>query len=279
MILTYDLSRSPPTYDFVGFLMTAEMERLKAGADHIDIRFKPGPVGGFRRDSLPPDLPERQRMFDNIVWPMARMMPSVRTVLVHDDNLAPGDMTIGHGTHLILRALRAGVRPLRAKCDLFAYEGWPYVTITLREADYWPERNSNLKEWVALSEWIEKQFDVEVKFIRDAAIANSREGIPPKMSTLPSSSTNLDHRASAYQNARLNLFTNNGPAWFCAALNAPTFIWRMVAPSPATTEQFFARVGMPVGSQVPGVTICWGDDPYPQLKEVLSNGNTHATND
>lgn len=265
MILTYDLSRSPPTYDFVGALLTMEIMRLQAGADHIDIRFNPGPVGGFRRDHLPPDLPERQRMFDNIVKPTCWMLPSVRSV-----EMGQSDTSVGHGTHLILRALRQGVRPLRTPESPYQYfppiQGKAYASITLREADYWPERNSDLAEWCQLADWL-KSFGLMVIFIRDTAKAGI--GIEGQIVS-SNASSDLNRRAALYQGATLNLFTNNGPAWFCAALNAPTFIWRMLGPSPATTAEFFARVGLPVNSQIPGMTICWGDDPYPQLREVLN---------
>src|SRR5438552_1800804 len=82
----YDLAVSPPTYDFVGFLLAAEEARMARGLEAIDFLIAPGPEHGFRRDHLPPRDPAVRRvMLDGIVVPMVALLPSARGVRMLPD--------------------------------------------------------------------------------------------------------------------------------------------------------------------------------------------------
>lgn len=257
----YDLQVSPPTYDFVGFLLAAEMERLKFGLDGIDLHVLPGPAGGFRADRLPPfTIPERVQMRDRIVVPMAGLLPSCRTCTVHEKRRRPGKFGFEirrYGFPEMLAAARADVYPLRAQ----RRTSEPYVTITFREATYWPTRNSNLAEWLITARWL-RQRGHRAIVIRDTAKA----GEPFEDFEIdPEASRNLVKRAELYAGAELNLFTNNGPAWLAMFLGAPCLIFKLTAPDAGVaSDAAFRQWGFPRGSIWPNAkprqAVLWTDD-------------------
>ncbi len=263
----YDLKHSPPTYDFLGFLLTSDATRMAFGLPGIDIKILPGPASGFRQDHLPPfDVSERVQMRDNIVVPMASMLPTVESCEVcHDRPKPTAGAYIGYeqncyGTDRILEAFRLGMFPLRPVGSVEKVGG-PYVTITIRNASYWPTRNSNIPEWVRVAEWFEERGYTAI-FIQDAGPDRFVDVPFQSMDTRGSS---LLDRAAVYSQAALNMFVNNGPAWLCVAMGAPALICKMVSQgAPAVSPNFFSAMGLPVGSQIPNARrfqkILWADD-------------------
>lgn len=94
------------------------------------------------------------------------------------------------------------------------------MTITLREAEHWPERNSNVPEWLAAGKQIaDRGFDVI--FVRD----NFKIDEPlPGVGTFPAAARHLNSRADLYAMAACNMFVGNGPAWFALALDVPVLM-------------------------------------------------------
>lgn len=263
----YDLACSPPTYDFVSFLVGAELERIDRGADTIAVHVLPGPAEGFRQDKLPPfNLDERRRMRDEIVLPMAKLLPSCEWVRLADDRENPpapsfgwGQVRYGFGT--MMRAARNNCYPLRAPSNAPRLALRRYVTITLRECDYWPSRNSNVEEWIAVAAGLQKRGFTPI-MVRDTARAHELiDGI----ANSPQAAQDISFRASLYAHAEMNLFVNNGPAWMCLFLGAPTLITKMAsADAPVVSPQFFAAHGLPPDSEWPNAKprqrIAWIED-------------------
>lgn len=252
--VTYDLAKSPPTYDFLGFLLRAERERITRRFDALDIAISPGPQGGFRKDALPPFTSEGRRiMLEGIVVPMARLLPSCAALTVHHEPVATGwgAGRAMYGTRHIVDAVRAGVR-LKAKQP----NCWNYATITLRESEYWPERNSNLAEWLKVADWLVAR-GIPAVFVRETAKA--KEPLPHLMD--PLASVDLRRRASLYSGALLNLFVNNGPAWLSMSLGAPTLVCKMVTEGcRSTSVPFLAGQGVTRQTAIPNTTLVWDED-------------------
>lgn len=265
----YDLATSPPTFDFVSFLLNAEMRREACGADSTEVRILPGPNNGFRQDNLPPQCPEtRRRMLHQIVVPMTDLLPSCAGVVVQTDRSNDHGRSFGHGEKCyglghLLRAARAGVYPLRAAGS--APQG-DYVTITLRECSYHPTRNASLPEWVKVGRCLSGS-GVRVIFVRDTEKADEPlDGFE----TDPRASVDLLYRADLYAGARLNLFTSNGPAWMCLFMGAPTFICKMFNPGvKMASPQVFASRGLPPGSLWPNLRprqhVSWDGDEFDRI--------------
>jgi hypothetical protein len=252
VIAVYDLKLSPPTFDFIGFLVSAEMRRLKTGEKGLSVLFAPGPESGFRRDTLPPKEPAKRRsMLENIVKPMCRLLPSCVEVSEVDAGvIGKADFPLGwsahsraahYGTEKFTPAYQEGCFPLRVDGVL---SNRKLVTITLRQAEYWPERNSNVPAWESLATKL-RDSGYTMRVIRGSDLPNALE------------------RAKVYASARLNLFVNNGPAWMATFMpQAPCLIFKMCTSEPCTEPEFFAGCGFPVGSQTgrAGHRIVWAND-------------------
>lgn len=266
----YDLARSPPTYDFVSFLVGAEQARLAGGHDALDVHILPGPADGFRADRLPPQDPAHRRaLLAGVVEPMARLLPSVRTVITHGSRPAtpPGDYgwcKARYGFPLKVEAARLGIYPFQAPpmdLSLPVPAGARYVTITLRECPWWPTRNSNIAEWLVIAIHLERRGLTPI-FVRDTAASCD---MPPPWITWPAASLNLYCRARLYADATLNLFVNNGPAWLAWFMGAPALICKMTSEgAPCVSQEFFASAGLQPGSNMPNARprqrLLWADD-------------------
>lgn len=262
----YDLHGSPPTYEVVSFLMRAERERLARGEDSLRIVFLPGPLEGFRRDNLwPRGGGAREAMLLNVCVPMCWLLPSVVDVQVqrHRDakqrgfGIAPERL---YGFQQFVEAYRRGIRPLRTRAP--EPKEPRLVTMTLREAEHWPTRNSNLAEWLAAADALRARGN-RVVIVRDTARA--RDTLPghevdaaAAMSILP--------RAALYSRAALNLFVSNGPAYLCLAMDLPTLMFRPVDDGLglAFSRKYWSLCGVAAGGQLPGAPahqrVLWQDD-------------------
>lgn len=262
MILTayYDLAVSPPTYDFLTALCMIERERLRVGADGVEIVLLPGPKDGFRKAPLwPYTTAGREAALQNIVIPMAGLLPSCVGVRRQADRNAEGYgvFTALHGFPNHMTLLREGIRPLRA----LSPKPGNYVTITLREAEHWPSRNSNVAEWLYVAEAIQC-LGYRVIFIRDTRKADEPlEGFE----TSPLASRDLMVRADLYAGAVTNLGTGSGPMCLAVFMGAP-FIMAKILASDAVCcdEHFFASCGWKRGEQYPTSPpyqrVVWEDD-------------------
>jgi hypothetical protein len=96
------------------------------------------------------------------------------------------------------------------------------VTLTLRECEHWPERNSKVEEWQKAAVAI-RSMGYRARIVRDARFDGTLD---------------LESRANLYRSAACNMFVSNGPAWFAMALDAPAVIMR---PATEGTHQLAGR--------------------------------------
>lgn len=262
----YDLSVCPPTYDIVAFLSAVEAERRSRNDDHVRIVVLPGPVNGFRRDRFwPHDVAGRRAMLENVALPMARMLPGATVEVSERRPDRPEAGSIGFGKPLYglaqhVRALRSGIRPLRPQNEFPRFP--KFVTITLREAEHWPERNSNALAWYEAARRIDGM-GYKVVVVRDTLRA--REPVAG-LTTNQIASHDLEYRASLYRAAYCNFFVNNGPAWFALALDAAALILKPTTEGLNRTcsASFFRQCGIQPGGQIPGCPrwqqLVWSED-------------------
>jgi hypothetical protein len=273
----YDLHCSPASYDVVAFLLVAENWRLGRGAERIRIEILPGPWAGFRRDGhWPQDVEMRKQMRDRVVVPMCRMLPTADVVVRHDrpanhreaDNCnSLGFKSPRYGLRNQVEMLRHGIRPLRAP-DIGngraqAFLGKKMVTITLREAEHWPGRNSNVPAWLDAAADLERRgYDVVV--IRDTH--RVFEALPGWPAHSLEAALHLDWRALLYSAAVCNLGVSNGPMWFALALDAPVLMLRPTTDraNHTATDAYFRGCGIEPGGQIPGSPahqrLAWAED-------------------
>lgn len=141
------------------------------------------------------------------------------------------------------------------------------ITITLREADHWPHRNSNIAAWLRFAMDLRWRGE-NVVFIRDTSKAMEPLG---DFETDPLASFDLQMRMARYQSAKANLFVSNGPVTLAVFSKVP---WLQFVPVEdessgyhANRPSFWKRAnGIDVGSQYPWSTpaqrIVWERDTY-----------------
>jgi len=281
MMACYDLARCPPTFDVVAWLVLAELERIKRGEEHIDVKLLAGPNGGFRVNTLWPNSVEgRQALLENIVIPMCYLLPSVKSVeTVEFKERSKYQGQFGYGHYLIslkniVKGMKAGCRPLRSRHDwVDPYDedwmhappaiGLPIVTITLRESDHHPRRNSKLNEWLKVADALQAR-KYRVIIIRDTEKAT--EPLDELFETSEEASVDLPFRAALYTAAVMNLGVSNGPLWMAFSMNVPVLMMRPTTESLGAcyNSAFFKMCGVPPGGQLPHSPthqrLVWNDE-------------------
>jgi len=286
MIFYYDLARCPPTFDGVTAAMAFEHRRRQLGDRSMRIEVLPGPVGGFRRDPhWPQSISTRILLRDHVLLPILRMLPSAYVTLRASHPSRPEPGSFGFGQYVMnfgefVKAYAAGVRPLRPTQG--QDEALPdLVTITLREAEHWPERNSRLPEWLAAAgELVRNGWRVII--VRDTHRAGQALPGAYGINVNMSASMSLEARARLYRSAFCNMFVNNGPAWFCMALDAPCVIVRPATEGIGRTyaASWFRRFGIDSGEQFPAAPryqrLQWQDDKADAILQAFAD--FHALN-
>lgn len=267
MTAVYDLARCPPTYDVIAFLSLLELERKRRGVDTIDLHILPGPNGGFRADSTwPRNIPQREQLLNNVLIPICRLLPSVTSVKVSDRLQQLFYDAYGFNQYLIslpnyVEALKAGSRPLRILPQMPRQAN--LITITLREAEHWPLRNSQVQEWIKVGRALEDR-GWWVVFIRDTCKVG--EPLPEPLQQSTKAARSLNERAYLYSASHVNLGINNGPMWMAIAQDAPVLMLRPVtdAAGGCFDTSFFKRCGINKGEQLPTSPpyqrLVWEDD-------------------
>lgn len=254
------------SYDFLPWLIDAEMTRIRHNAP------APLKVGFWMGRNLGDsglDDPARRRMYEKVVVPALGLIGAVE-----DEKARNGRVKEFYTCRDIVGAYLAGEvvpcfeAPEHAVKLMAPYRG--AVTITLRECDYWPHRNSNLKAWQRFAIDL-RQRGERVVFVRDTANADKRlEGF----TIVPRASTDLESRMALYQGAKCNLFVSNGPIGLALFSQAPflAFIATQEDGSihRADTPEFWRTFqGIEVGEQFPWVRpdqrIVWAKDDYENI--------------
>lgn len=266
----YDLDVGPVSYDFVVFLIKAELQRQRVGADKLHVIIVPGiGPGGMRDKSRFYDEHEAKWRLWNICIPACALIGATVTLatgwdqaermasMLHEFNWPSGwsNQTLRDRPHLIggvIDAAKAGVRipvlrasehALRVVKKLFA--GRQVVTMTRRNT-YLNARNTEPNHWRNAQQCItEKGF--AVLDVRDVSTALANGGGFAELS--------IDLRMAVYQEATLNLIANCGPSSLCWFSNKP---YRMFDAGVGDTEQewrgLFCEQGLPWGATWPWAT-------------------------
>jgi len=272
----YDLGLSPPTYDFLAFLVEAERYRRKEGFAHIDVLFQPGPMHGFRDDDLAPDLKGREDMLWRVCAAMCRLLPSVRNISVNKarwhvpaDVFPPAYKEDAPVSHYGVGFLKGG-EPLLRATDAARHQiamrfTKPYATITLREASYWPDRNSNKTAWREAAIWLKAQ-GIQVVVVPDTH-GTGLEGFQ----SFEPACFDIDLRAALYEGAVINMGVLNGPMSLLAYLKARYLIVKVLADAVAVTPQFLASHGYHEGDDFGGTgKMIWKADTAENILAELT---------
>ena len=267
----YDLAIGPVSFDFVVFLVKAEMARKRAGADKLHMVIVPDPNGvdGMFRDKthLYDGAEARWRLW-NICIPACALLNASVTLatdweqagklLAVGEFVYPsdwGNQTLKNRWHLVgdiisrnkslgedVPLLHASPHATKKVAEFYRTARLPTVTMTLRST-YMGERNSNRVQWMKARDYIrERGFATLLLEDVGTALENGRGY----------GELNLDLRMACYEQAALNLQSNNGTASLCWFGSAP---YRMfdagVGASAAEWDGLFVKQGLPLGATWP----------------------------
>lgn len=209
---TCDLSKVPASFDFITWLVNAEMDRRRRGAAApLLVAFVDGPEDGFRNGDVQ-NTPEKREIMDRVMRPALKLFGAVEnSSVVHGRQYHYWYRPITEGFKTGEEVPRVKVplgdrMQVRRRLSLRNLES-PLV-ITLRETRYSPERNSDIASWLEFAR--RRQDDgLNVIFVRDTAKADEAlEDFP----IWPEASRDLMIRAALYSAAKCNLIVANGPA-------------------------------------------------------------------
>ena len=304
----YDLGVAPITFDFLWFLVGAELERQRRGLQTTHVVIVPGPHLGLRKE--PPELEncldpsERRARVNAVLVPACAFLPNLGGVTIANSRrqteqlvrLACGAVfpvryepafPCYPGPHEPLRAAResgARVGVLRATAaDLRAVDEWlaargcqaPVVTITLRNYGYVPERNSNLAAWCEFARRLDPG-RFSVVFVPDTAqcLAGGVMGLQDFPVSVEAAMV-LGLRMALYERAYLNLGVNNGPMGLCWLNDQTRYItFKMLSEAaPHTTPEYMEFLGFKVGESLPFATPwqqwVWEDDDLDVIERAF----------
>jgi hypothetical protein len=285
----YDLGVAPVSFDFLWFLVGAELERQRRELDWVHTVIVPGPHAGLRKESSNLEhniTPQARRARVNMILvPACALLPSLsgvtvassrgqaeRLVRLAGDSVFPARYEPAFpcypGPQGPLRAAReesTRVGALRATAaDLAAVDNWlgahgcssRVVTITLRSYNYVPARNSNLTAWINFA----RRLDTErfsVIFVPDTVQwFNNRFTELQNLLVFSEAAVVLGLRMALYQRAYLNLGVNNGPMGLCWLNEQTRYItFKMLSDAaPQTTPEYMKFLGFEIGKSLPFAT-------------------------
>ena len=231
----YDLSRCPASFDFLNWLAICATHAQ--GEFHVSILR--GPKDGFRDDELEPqDWEVRRQMLDNVLIPATRLW-NVKSLTLFPKAVS------GKRPHYNVNELYIGQPIPSLKVPEWALRivrqryPKPPVVVPLRTPGHHPSRNSNQEEWQKACARLRFDLGEKVVLVPDV--------IEPWMSDYDIfyEGINLLLRAALYQHAKCVLGVNHGPQAALAGLNARCryLTFKMLAPTPATTMEWFAMLG------------------------------------
>jgi hypothetical protein len=255
----YNMARGPYCFDFLIWLIDAEMTRIREGAPPpLKVGFWKGGDNRIKNDDV-------STWIDGVFRPAIKLLGGIE-----DDRAVCGRQKELYVPRDIVHAVRAGERVPLFRSGKPSPFGSDYITITTREAEHYPERNSNMIAWYKLALDLQEEGE-RVIFVRDTRFAFA----PMHFETCPAASVDLITRCALYEHARANLFVSNGPGGLAMFGTRP---WMQMVPiknmefgvyPPSTAEFWKDSTDISPGEQWPWSAddqcLVWLPDTYENL--------------
>src|SRR5262245_51040099 len=305
----YDLQVSPITFDFLWFLVGADLERRRRALDAVHVVIVPGRAGGLRREREDyedvVDAEARAQRISNILLPACALLPTRAGVTHAASRTHAGFIRAALASHLYpanyepalpvfagsreclanagpemprVPSLRATSENLR-NVDRWAAStcgGRRIVAITLRDYAYMPARNSNMPAWITFARSLDPAHFCPV-FVPDLEqTLNGQLQDLQGHAVLGEAAWNLGLRMALYERAYVSMGVNTGPMGLCW-LNARThYATLKMAPAhvPQTTPAFYRELGFEPGRSLPFATatqeLVWEDDTMEAIQRAFT---------
>lgn len=249
----YSMLTCPLGFDFLVWLINAEMTRRRFKADGpLKVCFWEG-----RNPDAIPQREARQAYVNNIFRPLLKLFGGVEVQDPHGwykESYVIKDTVV---------AARDGEEvPKLTATRRSRFPG--HVIITLREAEHWRERNSNIQAWRQFGRYL-LQHGEKIVFVRDTAKAHEPLDDFP---ICPEASLDIDERMALYAEAKMNFFVSNGPVSLAVFSDAPWM--QFVTLDSNEIEKFWIdNAALERGQQYPWANqnqrIIWSSDSYENI--------------
>jgi hypothetical protein len=308
MLAVYDLNAGPLTYDFVQFLVLAERFRQASGKPHLRLVVVPGENDGFRNFSQRDrflSIASKEWRLRQLVMRAAHLLPALAGIVRFRsresaaaclgetspdlffppgfDSAAP--VAPYHLAFVMQFASQgADIRTLAAPPVTSALVRRllreiagerPVVTITMRQSEFQPARNSRLDQWLRFADSCERR-GLFPLFIPDTeALLAGRVTEFGGFASLPLAALSLPVRAAVYQESWHNMLANGGPYTLCLYNPRARFsMFKLLVPGVATASaEYHAGQGLTPGTQLPFAgplqRLVWEDDSAEALEREV----------
>ena len=262
----YNIARGPASYDFIAWLVNAEMTRVRERAPFpLKVAFYVGQDGNVK-DALHSE--GRAQMFANVIRPSLAFVGAIES-----NEAQSGRIQECYSFVPAVDGARHGEKvPMFTTPDPQVCWVPSPVTITLRESDRQLHRNSNPEEWLKFARYLRDEGE-RVVIVRDTAKAHESFG---DFEICPVESVNIQARLALYEQATCNLFVSNGPATLAFFTERP---WLMFA-APDENDSYFPNrpdgwrtfAGISPGEQFPwsrpDQRIIWQADTFEVMRDA-----------
>ena len=203
-LVKYDLTADPICFDFLCWLVQAEMRRRQENAPApLRVAFVRNPA------SLTGVTQQKWHFFNKVMRPMLELFGAVEDAAAqngrHEDFIGLREIATMFNGMVPVPSITVPEPAMEQMLEWLG--GRKPVTITLRESGAFHHRNSNMPEWDRLATWLSRRGE-DVVIVRDTAFATETFG---NFDICPEASIDLHMRAALYKQAKCNLFVTNGP--------------------------------------------------------------------
>jgi hypothetical protein len=305
----YDLQVSPITFDFLWFLVGADLERRRRGLDAVHVVIVPGRAGGLRREREDyedvVDAEARAQRIGNMLLPACPLLPTCAGVTHAASRAHAGYIRATLASHLYptgyeatlpifagsreclqnagpdmphIPSLRATNENLR-NIDRWAAShsgGRRIVSITLRNYAYMPARNSSMQAWTAFARALDPARFVPV-FVPD--LEQTLNGQTQELQgfvVLGEAAWNLGLRMALYERAYISMGVNTGPMGLCWLNARSHYATLKMAPAdvPQTSAAFYRELGFEPERSLPFASptqeLVWQDDTIEAIQSAFT---------
>ena len=297
----FELDIAPPAYNFLNFLVLADIAREELGLARVHVIFVPGTGDGFRHEDIEYPVVNKEWRLRQICLAGLCLLPACRSHTLCASREEAADLLAARARHVypfgyrvddpradhdygrIVQAAAAGHRIDRLEAPEQAriyVRDWmrgvagdrPVVTITLRESSYDVHRSSTNGNWIELAREMQQRGYCPV-MVRDTETAFEADsgafaGIP----MFPHAAVNLELRAALNAEAFLNTGINQGPWTLWHFLREIPYLCVYVIDRmfDGWHDYHIDRSGFTVGENMPFARGCqvtyWGDDHLDDLR-------------
>lgn len=266
MVSYYDLRESPPTHDFCNWLVRVEQERRAKKEEFVDIVIVPGDRQKSPRDHIY-TMARKIWRIDNLLMPLARCLPSVRNITTGN-----GAQTLSYlntCSPVVTPVLKAP--PVAASIVAGYLRGKPRpVSITLRQSEFEPIRNSTAAEWQKTSEWLGAIGYTPI-YVPDGEALMTGTAVDLGEETYTPAAMSPELRLALYEQCVCNLMTTGGPMVLALMAEVPLMAWRLIVPGIpcATTNHMRMSAMSPDHYWGPYKKLYWTTDSYEVVTKDL----------